>query len=99
MLFGAHFLCYNAGVEQNYARLLETALDPARLDLMRRVAENATGRGLALYVVGGSVRDLMLGRPINDFDLTVEGDAIRLARELVHRYGGGVTVHTKFGTA
>ena len=95
----SHFLCYNAGVEQNYSRLLETSLDAARWDLIRRVAEQATERGLALYIVGGSVRDLMLGRPINDIDLTVEGDAIRLARVLAHRYGGGVTAHTKFGTA
>jgi tRNA nucleotidyltransferase (CCA-adding enzyme) len=99
MLFGAHFLCYNAGVEQNYSRLLETSLDAARSDLIRRVAEQATERGLSLYIVGGSVRDLILGRPTNDFDLTVEGDAIRLARALAHRYGGGVTAHTNFGTA
>jgi tRNA nucleotidyltransferase (CCA-adding enzyme) len=45
------------------------------------------------------VRDLVLGRRLNDFDLTVEGDAIALARSLAAKHGGEVTVHKKFGTA
>ena len=86
-------------MEKKYSDLLETSLDKARLDLIRRVAEEATGGGLPLYMVGGSVRDLVLGRPINDFDIIVEGDAIALARSLSRKHGGGVTAHTKFGTA
>ena len=45
------------------------------------------------------MRDLVLGRRLNDFDLTVEGDAITLARSLASKHGGGVTAHAKFGTA
>jgi tRNA nucleotidyltransferase (CCA-adding enzyme) len=86
-------------VEKNYSQSLEKSLDAARLNLIRRVAEEATQRGLSLYVVGGAVRDLVLGSPLNDFDLTVEGDAIALARGLAAKHGGGVTAHTKFGTA
>jgi len=56
-------------------------------------------RELPLYIVGGSVRDLVLGRRLNDFDLTVEGDAIALARALASNHGGGMTAHKKFGTA
>jgi tRNA nucleotidyltransferase (CCA-adding enzyme) len=52
-----------------------------------------------LYMVGGSVRDLLLGRRLNDFDFIVEGDAIALGRGLSSKYGGAVTAHTKFGTA
>ena len=78
---------------------LESTLSADRMRLLRIVMEEATGRGLPLYVVGGSVRDLVLGRGFKDFDLTVEGDAIALARSLAARHGGGVTVHTKFGTA
>ena len=36
-------------------------------------------RGAALYLVGGGVRDLVLGGPHLDIDLVVEGDAIALA--------------------
>ena len=78
---------------------LESTLSADRMRLLRIVVEEATGRGLPLYVVGGSVRDLVLGRGFKDFDLTVEGDAIALARSLASRHGGGVTAHTKFGTA
>jgi tRNA nucleotidyltransferase (CCA-adding enzyme) len=84
---------------QNLAELLKHFIGEDRLQLLYLVAEAAAQRGLPLYVVGGSVRDLVLRRPINDFDLTVEGDAIALARALANAYGGGVTAHAKFGTA
>ena len=86
-------------MEQNYSELLERSLDTKRLALLHLVREEATQRGLPLYIVGGSVRDLVLGRRLNDFDLTVEGDAIVLARALASKHGGGVTAHSKFGTA
>ena len=84
---------------QNFAERLQASLGEERLRLLHLVAEEAAQRGLSLYAVGGSVRDLVLGRPLNDFDLTVEGDAIGLARALAAKHGGGVTAHTKFGTA
>ena len=45
------------------------------------------------------MRDLILGRPIRDVDLVVEGDAARLARRLAQRLRGEVRVHPRFGTA
>ena len=42
-------------------------------------------RGIAACVVGGAVRDLLLGRPIHDWDFVVERDAIRLARAVADR--------------
>ena len=83
--------------KQNFAERLQASLGEDRLPHL--VAEEATQRGLPIYMVGGSVRDLALGLPINDFDLTVEGDAIALARALATKHGGGVTAHVKFGTA
>jgi tRNA nucleotidyltransferase (CCA-adding enzyme) len=84
---------------QDFTQRLKHALGEDRLRLFQLVVEEAVQLGFPLYVVGGSVRDLMLGHPLNDFDLTVEGDAIALARALRARHGGGVTAHTKFGTA
>jgi len=86
-------------VKQNDFELLEKSLDATPRKLLHLVRDNATQRGSPLYIVGGSVRDLLLGRRLNDFDLTVEGDAITLARSLASKYGGAVTAHTKFGTA
>lgn len=84
---------------QNFTERLKNALGEDRLQLLQLVIDEATTRNLPLYTVGGSVRDLVLGRRLNDFDLTVEGDAIALARELARKHGGGVTAHIKFGTA
>src|SRR5512142_1935887 len=78
---------------------MEQSLSKDRWDLLQLVREEATQRGVPLYIVGGSVRDLLLGRRLNDFDLTVEGDAIALARALASKHGGRLTIHTKFGTA
>jgi tRNA nucleotidyltransferase (CCA-adding enzyme) len=86
------------GVE-NLAIQLETALLPARRALIRAVAAEADRQQSALYLVGGFVRDLLLNQPGIDFDLVVEGDAIRLARALAKTLGGRVTSHSRFGTA
>jgi tRNA nucleotidyltransferase (CCA-adding enzyme) len=83
----------------NFAELLKRSLVKDRFKFLHLIADEATQRGLPLYIIGGSVRDLLLGSVINDFDLTVEGDAIALARALAKRHGGKVTAHSKFGTA
>jgi tRNA nucleotidyltransferase (CCA-adding enzyme) len=51
--------------------------------------------GDPVYLVGGAVRDLLLGRGRADIDLVVEGDAAALAERL----GAEVTAHERFGTA
>lgn len=48
-----------------------------------------------VYLVGGAVRDLLLGRSRADLDLVVEGDATALAERL----GGTAVAHERFGTA
>lgn len=78
---------------------LEAALPAQRLQLLKAIAHEATSQHQALYIVGGFVRDLWLNQPSLDFDLVVEGDAIKLAHSLVERYGGRVTSHSRFGTA
>ena len=59
------------------------------LEAVREVAREP------VYLVGGAVRDLLLGRPGADLDLAVEGDAAALAARL----GGAGTEHERFGTA
>src|SRR5512134_1219213 len=76
-----------------------TMIPAQKLELLRRVSIQASEAGMLLYLAGGVVRDLLLGHPIQDLDVVIEGDAIRLARLLVRREGGKVTTHLKFGTA
>lgn len=84
---------------QNLADRLERTLSSERLALLKAVAQEAHEQRVALYIVGGFVRDLLLEHPGQDFDLVVEGDAIALARALARKYGGRVTSHARFGTA
>ena len=52
-----------------------------------------------VYLVGGTVRDILLGEPNFDVDVAVEGDAIELARALARALDGRLKAHKKFGTA
>jgi tRNA nucleotidyltransferase (CCA-adding enzyme) len=85
--------------KNDISQKLEDAIPPDHLNLIRRVAEEALGQKQAIYIVGGFVRDLLLGRPSLDYDIVVEGDAIALGKALSNKYGGRVTSHTRFGTA
>ncbi|MCX8032812.1 MAG: CBS domain-containing protein [Thermoleophilia bacterium] len=52
-----------------------------------------------VYLVGGFVRDLLLGQPNVDVDIAVEGDGIEFATRLAAQLGGRVRPHYKFKTA
>ena len=58
-----------------------------------------TKRGERTYLVGGVVRDLVLGAPNLDVDLVVEGDALKSALAMQRRFGGEVVAHVRFKTA
>ncbi len=77
---------------------LEQALPPVLLALAREAGRIAAGMGLSLYLVGGVVRDLLLGYPIGDIDFVVEGDAVLLTRALQEAFGGEIRSHDRFGT-
>ncbi len=64
-------------------------------DAIAAVAEPYDG----VYLVGGTVRDILLGEANFDVDVAVEGDAISLANALADALGGRVRAHHKFGTA
>ncbi len=83
----------------SYAARLQAALaEPDRM-LLYRIAAMATRLSVPLYLVGGPVRDCLLGGKIVDFDLTTEGDAIALAQSLAREFNGDLKTHDRFGTA
>src|SRR5580765_7673372 len=74
------------------------------LELMRRApgaepALAAVEGEERLHVVGGAVRDALLGRVPRELDFVVEGRAEPVARRAARRLGGEVVVHDRFGTA
>jgi tRNA nucleotidyltransferase (CCA-adding enzyme) len=84
---------------ENLAPRMEQGLPQHLLAFLRLAGEVAQAEGQSLYLVGGAVRDLLLSRPNLDFDLVVEGDAPRLARQLARASGEKVVTHPRFGTA
>jgi tRNA nucleotidyltransferase (CCA-adding enzyme) len=82
------------------APVLADELD--RLEHLAKVFEavSAISEGYdGVYLVGGTVRDILLGEPNFDVDIAVEGDAIALAGSLADALDGRARVHEKFGTA
>ncbi len=78
------------------------SLDALAPDVGRRVAsaaEIARKLGTPLYLVGGAVRDLLLGGAVGDVDLVVPSDAASFAQRLATELGGRARIHARFGTA
>ncbi len=69
--------------------------------IFQKVANAAANLGVEAYVVGGYVRDLVLGRPSKDIDFTCVGSGIALAQEVARDYEEHVplSVFKNFGTA
>ena len=73
---------------------------PQKIQVLLRLAGEVADHVRAnSYLVGGFVRDLLLGVENFDVDLVVEGDGIAYAETLASRLQGQVRTHRKFGTA
>lgn len=73
---------------------------PAKVASFIRVAGKiAEKTGMSMYLVGGIVRDLLIGRQSKDIDIMVEGDAIAVAASMSKILGSKPTIHKRFGTA
>jgi len=78
------------------------ATELSRLEHLRPLFEAIAAlgdRAEGVYLVGGTVRDILLGEKGFDIDIAVEGDAIEFARALADTLAGRMTPHHKFGTA
>ena len=79
---------------------LERCLSAEAWRTLQQAVALASRGGLEIYLVGGAVRDLLLGGGHVDVDLLVEGDAIELASALAASEAGSRLVrHPRFGTA
>lgn len=74
-------------------------LPPDVRDAVHEVGRMADGAGLRAHVVGGFVRDMLLGRENLDIDIVIEGDGLEFALSIAERLGKRVKVHRRFGTA
>ncbi len=83
----------------NLADKIEKQLPAELVNFMQVAGKLAAAQGQNLYLVGGVVRDLLLGQSNFDLDLVLEGDAISLAQQLNQIKPGKVTTHPRFKTA
>ena len=69
--------------------------------IFSQISQTADMLHYECYVVGGYVRDIIIGRPTNDIDVVVVGKGIEMARALCDLLGRGahLSVFQNFGTA
>ena len=84
---------------RNVRGQLKAHLSDELYRLLQSAGELAERRNVSACVVGGFVRDLLLGRTNLDLDLVIEGDGIAYARALSRELRGTVETHDRFGTA
>jgi tRNA nucleotidyltransferase/poly(A) polymerase len=67
--------------------------------LLQQLASFCASRGINAWLVGGTPRDFLLGRPVSDLDLAVDVDGVALARSLADILGGSfVLLDSERGT-
>ena len=83
----------------NVSQILVKNVSRHLLNLLKNMGKFASLRGEKIYVVGGFVRDLLLGKPSLDVDAVLEGNGVNFAREFASFKGTKCRVHPEFGTA
>jgi poly(A) polymerase len=69
-------------------------------EILRRIGEVADRREVEAHVVGGYVRDRLLGKKVTDIDIVVIGNGIEFAQHVARALGRtNVVTYEKFGTA
>ncbi|MBQ7608074.1 MAG: CBS domain-containing protein [Desulfovibrionaceae bacterium] len=83
----------------NIEKMLVDHLPTWVLDILKIAGEIGRSLNLAVFVVGGFVRDLLLQQQNHDIDLVVEGNGALYAEHLAQALHGRVSRHEKFMTA
>jgi tRNA nucleotidyltransferase (CCA-adding enzyme) len=75
----------------DYMFILESHLSAQQNAVLGAIQAVAAEANISLFLAGGAMRDMLAGCPIRDLDFTVEGPAVKLARDLVKKAGAEVT--------
>lgn len=97
-MFTRRELSHRRGEPVSVASRMASTFGELTLEALRMVGRRAHEAGIRAFLVGGCVRDLLLGERIRDIDVLIEGNAISFARSL----GDWVIrlrEHQRFGTA
>jgi len=83
----------------NIASMISSQLDPRLVRLLKTATSLADRRGWKAYLVGGAVRDLLLGKSTFDLDILVEEHGLKFAREYARLGKGTFKIYRRFYTA
>lgn len=80
---------------------MEIICTDVELSIFKNIAEAAEELGMPAYVIGGFVRDKIIGRPNKDADIVCIGDGIKLAEKTAQKFNPKPQVNffKNFGTA
>ena len=84
---------------KNVASKLKEVLPTELFNLIRKIGKFADKKNVNAYIIGGFVRDLIIGRKNFDVDIVIEGDATVFAKELAKHLGAKVHTYERFKTA
>jgi tRNA nucleotidyltransferase (CCA-adding enzyme) len=85
-------------VAVNLSKKINALIPAGIVRLMKKIGAMSNASGFPAFVVGGMVRDILMGKRNLDLDIVIEGDAIKLGNALAAELGATIVVHRKFGT-
>lgn len=83
---------------QNLLEKFNQGIQNYQHEILKLASEEADKQGATLFLVGGAVRDLLLGEQQLDIDILVEGEGIPIAEAVGKKLGHKIILHPKFHT-
>src|SRR5438874_11480361 len=74
----------------DYMFMLESHLSADQFRAVGQMRELAGEAGINVFLTGGAMRDMLGGFPVRDLDFTVEGNALKLAKNAEKKFGAKV---------
>ncbi len=88
-----------SGKRRNIANMVTFSLADDLIEVIKEIGSVADTLGMKAYIVGGSVRDIILRRKNFDIDIVIEGDAIKVAEKFAESKNYNFARWPRFGTA
>ena len=82
----------------NIENLLEKTLTNPQYEAIRMLGDQFHKMGIRAFLVGGTVRDLLLEREVSDIDIIVESDPSKLMNKFEPQYQLDVISNSQFNT-
>lgn len=82
----------------NVSDRLANRLSDARLRVLANISSLAARQGMDVYLVGGSVRDILANSPVLDIDVMASGGSARLVESILAEDGAEMRKSSAFGT-